>query len=462
MVSNVCNRVTSYFSNLNTPDRVISLGAAGLGLYLGGIASMIIAAGGYLAMRAWDDSSKPKVVKQVQPQPEPKSSHVGKQELKEEGVGLGSSIRLRRSAETPPSITNHGNCCFLSAILWGIFLNEPVILDEIPKAIQRRLEKGLFVSPLDQIVPHDMSDEKRNALIKVGTLLSDGKPMKQLQFLTLCRDLQTLEKDGGFPVGMNVENANELLSLLELYSLINACQLSDDPIPGARINELRKAIKRVRSTFAETGTQTGDAHEAFMAFTDLIFEGSKRSRDLITKRVVFQRWWKKLQDEVGTQTGEVNPLPEKNWGHFEIAVSQGGSIQKALDTSFKETIKAKYRTTWSSEKKEFTVDQSIHFSEAPELLVLTVKRYEDPNAIVDAEEFLTIPQCLDGRSGRYQLMSVVNRHGASANSYGHYTAHVRAGGEALWFYCNDVGTVVEPTHETKAQTGYILVYRKIG
>lgn len=375
-----------------------------------------------------------------------------------------------------PRIIWKQNSCFLSSAMWSFFLNEPLVLKELSAAIQRRLSvKDLFPKTIDRLLLGPIAPKKGTALLEAGFILGSGA--KNLP--DLCKHLKVLA-DGGYPQGVNGRAVNELITLLELQSLIQECQ-TGQPVDGDRINTLREMVKRVDPTFRDVGNRTGDASEVIGILADLIFHGSSA---LYTQHKIRNCWAPNyklcpyaqegeernpltgiLNDgrgvETNPETGEIKSR-ERGWGRFELPFTPKGVVSQILENHLAEdTYEASYLAD-DYQKRPFQVRESNLLTRPPELLVLTLRRYEDIGGVMDVEETLELPSThfLNGEAGRYQLTGVSRR----LESYAHYDAYVKRP-DGAYTYCDDYNKRCDRCSREDflkaAQTGYVLIYRKV-
>lgn len=331
-----------------------------------------------------------------------------------------SAVALRKPEGVSASITNRGNSCFCSSVLWSFFSNEPCVT-ELPKAIIRRISSdNLFSTPMQNL---PMTDDQTQPIFEIAEVLKKRESFTKSDFDKLRGVLQTLEQVG-FPTGCNEREMKELLTLLELYQLVDEFQ-NTSSMSGNRVNAMRKMAARVNNTFKDTGTQMGDAEELFRALADLIFSKSSYERTLF-----------RYSPEVKAHN------PEPNWGDFSLPLEKG----KSLSVMFKNHL------------------GESQFSSPPPFLALTLIRSFlnrdsfDP-IIPDLEFKLPKTYLVEGADANYELVGISRRRQDSA----HYDAYWKR--EDQWYYGNELLTD-EPVYPVEASTiqkhasnGYLFFYR---
>lgn len=392
-----------------------------------------------------------------------------------EKFSINLPIECSREEIRLPKIIWKNNSCFLSSAMWSFFLNEPIVLNTLSASIERRMAvEDLFPKIIPRILDSNLSDQKRAALLEVGHQLTTRGNLPEL-----CKQLKILVK-GGYPDGVNDHAVNELISLLELQILIDECQ-AGQPVDGNRINSLRETLKRVNSNFLDMGNRTGDASEVINILADLIFEGSPIEQNhtkillCIGKNSLspIPQWDEQVNpltgiitDGKGTEktpsTGEIKSI-ETNWGRFELELTPNASVKHLLENRFFPPVPYERKHLADNYKLEpFEIHETNQLKRPPELLVLTMGRLEKPDIKIDVEENLELDPHFfkNGEAGRYELTGISKHLG----SFAHYISLVkRPNGSIL--LCDDLRGKCDPcSHDDfmqAAQTGYVLIYRKI-
>lgn len=420
-------------------DLAIGAGVTAGGYFLRGAGCAILSLGSYIYQRKYGVQPKIEATRVNPLEVDPKSLSSSSS-----SVQLSPDARLWAPGVKPPKLGHLSNSCFLASMMQAIFLNEPTILAEIPEAIARRLV-------LDELFSEEIKKEtgpKQTFLLNICNLLNNKAQKTKKDLADLRLQLQGLEKDD-FPKGVNEKKAKELLTLLELYDLIDYCQ-SHDPVEGTRIHALRQALHRISPIrtdkmgevvcgFSKNGSEKGDVHEALITLADLIFEGSSLNREML--KISY------LQIPSGDQRVKPEPC---NWGCFSLGLNPGRSMQDHLNLYLNEDNPGIDNVK--------TVKQQ--FKKAPLLLVLNLKRFGDGGAPILADEFLHLGKefIRDEEAALYELQGVVRHQGA------HYTAQVKCGG--TYYHCDDISSgnskIDNERFLKEANMGYILVYRKLG
>lgn len=371
-----------------------------------------------------------------------------------------------------PSVLRHAsNSCFNASTFQALFLNEPTLLREIPHAIERRLGT-IFLADIDTILAGDLNPPAREALLEIGVILGGSRPVPKGHWNELCQHLRTLEFVG-WPGEMNSDASNSLLSLLELTLFIEKCQ-HERVIDQNDMHAVRAMLNRVNSHFSRDGSEMNDAYEALISLANLIFEGSPLNQNEYLTRVVKSPLGLRLAPGPGINpaTGEMTrTMSDKNWGHFEVGVRPGVSVQKHLDDSFVVDHPCKdwasYPAQGCSDLMPFEIVKEKHqLGTAPPLLVVNFKRFSnsgDPDmAPIQADSKITLSADYfkDRNEGRYELQGVVQH----LHPFAHYIAHVKKP-DGSHYLCNDLLPNIEPIAGKEflaaANQGYILVYRKV-
>lgn len=496
MATNICQRVGSFIQGLNTSQKMILAGATSVTCWWVGLPTVLIASAALGGFFVWDKDRLSSPEKPA-PQKPPESIRVvpplvvplpddekeaADATLSRDSFPLAADTRLAPPVGRPPQIIWKDNCCFLSSALWSFFLNEPAVLRELPASIGKRLQKQIFSGSIT-----GLSQNKSDALIRIQQKLQKQEMPKQ-DLRELCLDFQILEW-GGFPKGMDARAANSLLSLLDLYFLIDYCQNSDS-VDSRWINRMRGMVHRVNPRFKETGTECGDAQEVLLILADLIFEGSSLQRDLHTTRTYTGNGYTlptlpgedeilnahtgiicnpKTRLEYNPETGERTTV-DSNWGRFELALNPGDSVQQMLNKHlmpgepYERDCYAEgvVDDTGKPKRMPFQVTERFQFNRPPELLVLTLKRYNgvDPMAEVNAERFITL-DALNGEKGRYELVGVSRRF----RDFAHYDAYIKRTDDTH-YHCDDLrgkrDLCASVDLVQAARQGYVLIYTPIG
>lgn len=161
-------------------------------------------------------------------------------------------------------------------------LADPYFMEELPKAIGRRLcESELFTGGVVEVfkspVGKELTRDQQTALLGIGTLLRKPKPIDQNELDLLRQHLQAFGK-GGLPSGLSEQNQraiNELLSLLELH----ACYTAPE-IPESQVENLYEVLRRIPLSnikkFPEKMSES-DPYDVLRTLTVLMGENPKRS-----------------------------------------------------------------------------------------------------------------------------------------------------------------------------------------
>lgn len=367
-------------------------------------------------------------------------------------------VHLRGAEGHPPAIRWSGNSCFVSSTMWAGILNEPTILNEIPLAILRRL--SAFKSGLDQATRDSKLDEKGlQSVLEIGALLGENRRLVKGDLIRLCQTLKQLDDS------KNPYRVKELLSLLELYCIVDECQ-TNGSVGGQRLNELRQSAHRINSTFQGIETRIGDADELFKILADLVFDGSRWNQELITTQFVHDETLR-LHPEVGnSETGELRNQPKQsNWGRFELVLQEGASVRQALKNSFDEfpeSVSVSCKAQGWDDLMPFTLRKKTNRLQfAPPFMALTIKRADDTLITpIHAEPFFELEgrHFIDGNGGTYELYGVCrceNRH---------YVADIKR--DQRNYHCNDiseqsVSNSYQQALQNSANRGYVLFYRKV-
>ncbi len=404
---NVYNKIYPYLPSLNVTNfNRFVLGAVGLGAYLTvGAPLAILSMGACYYLKEQVLARMP-------------SAQVVQGSSRNVTVSNELSVSLKRKNPQAAQISNQGNCCFCSSVLWSFFANEPVVARELPLAIARKLNDPALLPELRLTWRQKMlSFVDVYDFSQVLGILNKKTSLGQSDLNTLRTSLQGLEQKGLLG-GEKGRKARELLSLLELHDIIQEFQKTPS-MKGSRVNDMRNIVARVNNTFDATGTKTGDAQEVFQAIADLIFEKSKVEQSLFT--------------------GNRSKIP--NWGDFMLPLEPQEPVRDIFLREY----------------------QGYEFSKAPEFLALGVKRYDEKGALhfdpVIADTEFTLPMYQNGGDPEYELVGVSRRLPGIA----HYDAFWKQ--EDAWYYGNDlkspsVQQVDVDTVWNEARTGYLFFYRK--
>ncbi|NGX61723.1 MAG: hypothetical protein K940chlam9_01212 [Chlamydiae bacterium] len=155
----------------------------------------------------------------------------------------------------------------------------------------------------------------------------------------------------------------------------------------------------------------------------------------------------------------------------DIDIEKGESLQELLQGYFKiedvdDQNNAKEYKGEYYRKYRFAQRITTPTSDTPELLIVHLKRYQaDKMKITTAISFpddmnLTIKLRLRGSAVNYQIVSIINHHGASIHG-GHYTADIRdlTAQEERWLHCDDRDVSATPPNNP-GKNAYILFLQK--
>ncbi len=465
MVSGICGKLTSYLPKVNL-ERLVVLGISGIGYALSGLPGMIASIGGfYFAspyLRTLPASSLKRSEEAVQ-LPIPFTSKFfddQKREIESRPVDL--SARLFSPNKAPTQVQWKHNSCFCSAAIWTFFTNEPAVLGEIPEAIARRLDKrNLFHNGIEAVAGRS-SPEQITPLFSIYSIIEKRTPLTLADLISLRQGLADLEKCG-FPDGVNVPKLQELLSLLELHSLIREFQTSKGSISGDRVNEIRKIVLRVNANFQGISSLTGDAHEVFQTLANLVFDGSKFQQTMTTTRTDIRQG----------SSFVMQPEKRSNWGDFLLPMPKPGSRSSTLQSILQNYLAPAnpIHMQVGPQKLSYFMKESQTLETAPPFLALTLNRAQPSEAgvqrmnmgAIDVDPHLDLESsCFeDRRSAHYELVGVARHLG----NFSHYDAAVNKSGIG-WHYCNDLkNPSVYPFKASEvsefAKTGYMFFYRKI-
>ncbi len=425
MAAKICQKINSYFWSLNPKvvEGGIIAGCTGLSWYFAGIPSAIITLGGYLAARQFLPFSRQPAVelsaRQVTASPAMFSA--GNRRFR-----LSDDMQLAPPLGELPITPWENNSCFLASSMKAFFLNEPAVLAELPVSIKKRLEGSASI--LDKLVP-------------TLNLNNRVEPLTKNDFKNLCENLQILEGQGNLPA-----DAAPLLSLLELYFLIDICQRNNS-VAGSQINTMRAMAYRVNKNFEGINDQPGDPSEVIGILADLIFEGSSLQRECITTRIF---------EGNGQEKRELHQFVA-NWGRLELKPVLNNitniSVQESLQNFLTPPVEngVKYGTS------NYDTCQEINrFTSLPELLVLTMALYDTPTEGLKIIAEPTLELNSLSERGCYELYGVLKRVG------GHYQALVKRG-KGSYYFCDDDFSKSVSSNEflELAETGYAFIYRKV-
>jgi len=329
-------------------------------------------------------------------------------------ANLPRSVTPSAPVEVPPKLGHKNNSCFLAVMMWTLFLNEPIIQQELDNTLEL-LQEG----------------EQYEALLKVKDLIMHCKK----------------------------------------------CQASGKSVEADRITVLREVLNKLNPhRFVNSkSTEQEDITEALNVLMDQIFEFSSLKQNLTTTRQYDLKGMPVPHFTTGlTATGLKQSNPELSRGNISLSLEKGPSIKGMLAAAFSYEggDPTKYRIEGSDPKAEraYTLLKTqLQFEKAPPLLLLDLQRFTlnskitSPIDVGDGKLVLEGRFFEDGVAAVYELSSVMKHNGTRRG--GHYTASINKAGS--YFHCDDARGSVVPINqaqfiESANKEGYVLVYRKIG